>query len=72
MAWRTNFKRMILAGRSREQKVQLLRRLVMESRRESQEMFLAVESERGIVKREECRQGYLVFEKGDVGLPREY
>jgi hypothetical protein len=43
----TEFKRMILAGRLRERKVQLLRQLAMESRRESQEMFLAVESERG-------------------------
>ena len=46
MAWRTDFKRTNLAGRLRERKVQLLRWLVMESRRESQEMFLAAESER--------------------------
>jgi hypothetical protein len=47
MAWRTDFKRTILAGRLREQKVQLLGRLVMESRRESHDMFMATESERG-------------------------
>jgi hypothetical protein len=48
MAWRTDFRRMILTGKLRERKVQLLRWLVMESRRESQEMFMAAESERGI------------------------
>ena len=59
MAWRTNFKRMILTGRLREQKVQFLRWLVMESRRESQEMFLAAESERGSpgIERAECKHG---------------
>jgi hypothetical protein len=47
MAWRKYFRRIVLAGRLREWKVQVLRRLEMESRRESQEILWVVESERG-------------------------
>jgi hypothetical protein len=46
----------------------------MESRRDSQEMFLALSQKEGVVgsKREECRQGYSKVEKGVVGLREEY
>ena len=50
MSWRTDFKRTNLAGRLREKKVHFLIRLVMESRRESWEMFLAAELERGSLR----------------------
>ena len=42
-----DFERMSLAGRLRDQKVRLLRRLEIERIRESQEMFLVAKSERG-------------------------
>jgi hypothetical protein len=47
MAWRTEFKRVIMVGRLRERKVQLLGLLEMERRRESQKMFVAAKSKRG-------------------------
>jgi hypothetical protein len=47
MAWRKYFRRMVLAGILREWKVQVLRQLEMERRRESQERLRVVESERG-------------------------
>jgi hypothetical protein len=47
MAWRMDLRRVILAGRLRERKVQLLSLLEMESRRESQERLWAAESDKG-------------------------
>jgi hypothetical protein len=47
MAWRIDLRRVILAVRFRERKVQLLSCLEMESRRESHERLSAAESDKG-------------------------